>query len=207
MDKDIQQIPIVEYRSEKARELADIASIILDLRAILDSCKRLLQLMDSDSDDQVLLESLWTSALVRYVRCFSHGKREGLRTDILDELIDGAREVHQFFKDIRDKHISHSVNPFEQVKVGVVLTPREGADRKVEGISTLHIRQLASSREGVETLFRLVYELEKEVSERGKELQSQVMEEARELSVEELEQGSVLGLTAPDSGEAGKART
>lgn len=206
MTDEMIEMPIVRYRSQKARELADLDSILLDLRSILESCRRLIQLIDSESGDAVLLEALWTSSLVRYVRCFSHGRRAGLRPEILDEIIEGAREAHQFFKEIRDKHISHSVNPFEQVEVGVILTPENKGIRKVEGISTLLMRQNVTSREGMVTLYRLVQELGKKVSERRQNLWNEVLIEAQEISVKDHEQNPRLGLKAPDSEDVGTAR-
>jgi hypothetical protein len=67
---------------------------------------------------------------VKYVRCFTTGKRFGLDLSVFDDS-DGARDTHQYFKDMRDKHVVHSVNPFEDASVGVVLRgdPRRRVSR------------------------------------------------------------------------------
>jgi hypothetical protein len=43
-------------------------------------------------------------------------------TDDVFQTLKGGTEFHQHYKKMRDKHIAHSVNPFEQVRVGVALS-------------------------------------------------------------------------------------
>ena len=99
--------------------------------------KRLLQLLDENSNDDVLLRSYWTAALISYIRCFATGKRFGLSPETVFKGREGATEVHEFVLDLRTKHIAHSVNPFEQTVVGVILSAPESGRREVEGVAAL----------------------------------------------------------------------
>ena len=66
------------------------------------------------------------AALISYVRRFAHGKRYRLSEDVRSKLQGDPIGVHTFYKSLRDKHVAHSVNPFEEVAVGIVL-PEPGS--------------------------------------------------------------------------------
>ena len=79
-------------------------------------------------------EALSTAACVSYSRCFVSGVREPLKPTLLEQLSPGHRALHEFLFDLRNKHIAHSVNAFE------------------ENIITLHIRDTAKSSQEIETV-------------------------------------------------------
>lgn len=104
---------------DEAIELANWAGIRQDLEFVCDACDRLL---DTDKGDSVLCRALFDSALGAYARCFKGN--EGVRVGLEENDLEGMGEknvlgLHQFFITLRDKHIAHSVNPFEQAVVGV----------------------------------------------------------------------------------------
>ncbi|MDQ3740123.1 MAG: hypothetical protein M3389_04180, partial [Actinomycetota bacterium] len=124
-------LPVITIESEDARALADLVSIKRDLEFVATAAERLAELTSRESVDVVAARALQTAALIAYVRCFASGKRFGLNDDTLSKGPKGAREYHQHLKDMRDKHIAHSVNPFEQAKIGVILSADE---KSVEGV-------------------------------------------------------------------------
>ncbi|MGH3550515.1 MAG: hypothetical protein ACRDQU_20825 [Pseudonocardiaceae bacterium] len=84
----------LRFDSIEARELADISSVIQDLKFVNACCERLWSEMQKGKAEQdvVLVRALWSAALVAYWRCFGNGKRAPLhRTDINTEGYSGGR--------------------------------------------------------------------------------------------------------------------
>lgn len=103
----------------EAIEVANWAGIRVDLEFVRDACDRLLV---ADEGDAVLRRAFFDSALVAYARCFKG--HEGVRVGLDESDFDSMDEpnvvgLHQFFIDLRDRHVSHSVNEFERVIIGV----------------------------------------------------------------------------------------
>ena len=161
--------PIAEIDFKEAKILADLLAIAQDLKSVMKTCSELKVLLEKNLQDNLLIENLWTSALVRYSRCFASGKRYGLDETIFEDLQGEALKVHNMYIGLRNKHIAHSVNPFEQIKVGVVLSPKESQEKKVIGIATLSMKLITLNKEGVHQLGLLskiilekVYEIAKQ---------------------------------------------
>lgn len=76
--------------------------------------------------DYRLVEAVVTAALVRYFRCLSTGVRLGIQASDLASLSEEDRQAQQYLKDLRDKHVAHSVNPFENSYVTAMATERDG---------------------------------------------------------------------------------
>jgi hypothetical protein len=146
---------VVRVEFPAARQLADAAAVFRDLGFVIDTIDRLGEVLTVAERDSVLVEAYWTPALVAYFRRFASGKRAPL-TEAVFEGIRGADrpavDVHRFFKTVRDKHVAHSVNPFEQVKVGLVLSLRDESDHRVEGVATRAMRLIAHDVEGLDSL-------------------------------------------------------
>ncbi len=200
--------PIVSMNSPKAKELADAASIFQDLRRVEEVLKRLEKVAGSH-DDTVLTEALWSAALVWWCRSFSLGRRQAYRLgeDRLDEVGPGANDFHAFLKNMRDKHISHSVNPFEKVSVGVMLSPEGTEPRKVEGVATLTSRHIGLELSDIRQFLSLAHRLIEIVAADCKRLEGELRVEAQEMPLEDLARGQRLRITAPGPIEAGSART
>lgn len=182
----MEELYIAQVDYKEARKYGDIGSILLDLNSVMETCKRLTQLLKEDSEDWILIENLWTAALIRYVRCFASGKRLGLSEDIYADLPGDAIEVHRFYKNLRDKHIAHSVSPYEQLEVGLVLSPEDSAERKIVGIATLSMRHICTTTEGVWQLGALAKVLTKGIAEIGKEYEEKALAIGRSLPIDEL---------------------
>ncbi len=196
----------VDYR--EARKFADINAILLDLNSVMETCKRLMQLLKENSEDYILIESLWTAALIRYTRCFAVSKRTFcLSEDIYTSLPGDAVEVHQFYKNLRDKHIAHSVNPYEQIEVGLVLSPEGSAGRKVMGITTLSVKHICTTADGVWQLGALAKVLLNKLTDIGKEYGEKALAIGKSLPIDELYSRAHPGITAPSSMASGKPRT
>ena len=202
----MEQLFIADVEFPEAKRLADLASILRDLQATVETCKRVVALLESEEKDAILLEGLWSAALVRYVRCFAFGKRYGLTEEMFEGLQGDPIGTHRWYKNMRDKHVAHSVNPYEQVRVGVVLSPEESKERKILGVSTLAGSYICPDKKGVEQLGMLANVLIKKVGELGKECENSVLETAKTLPIDQLYNQATSRVVAPGPQEAGEAR-
>src|SRR2546423_15265564 len=178
---DTKQLPIAELKSTKAKDLADRAAIFQDLTFCVACCDRAIENLRAASQDTVLIRALWTAALVAYARCFTSGVRYGLTSDLFDHFEGEPRETHEYYLDLRNKHIAHSVNPFEQIVIGAVLSAPDAEIKGVEGIATLTGTNISESTESIEQLRTLATTALKYIARTGKELSAEVLEEAKTL--------------------------
>lgn len=194
--------PISKLTFDEAQELAQLAAVFQDLAFVVQATKKLAEMLRSGSTDAITERSMFTAALVAYVRCFSSGKRTLLSPDIFSSLPGEPILCHQQYKDTRDKHIAHSVNPFEEMLVGAVLSPVNSNHRQVEGVACLTATLVTYDAEGVEQLGRLAHFAQTYVGDKCKVLEQRVMDIAKTLDIEELYRSVGLGFTAKGGPEA-----
>ncbi len=200
-----EELFIAEVDFEEARLTADLMSYFQDLAFTIDALDHLQSLIDNNSKENILMGSLWIAALITYARCFSTGKRFGLPEELF-ESIEGGVECHQLYMNLRNKHIAHSVNPFEQVVVGLVLSPPSSPERKVEGISILSQKLLHLNSEGVQNFRRLALVALKEVERQGKGYQEKALEVGKKIPIATLYAKARPRTVTPGPEQAGKAR-
>jgi hypothetical protein len=204
------ELYVAEVDYEEAGRLADLASIYQDLSFTINVLRRLIQLLKDGSKDDTLIQSFWTAALISYVRCFSSGKRFGLSKNIFEKLASdlegGGIAAHQYFKDLRDKHIAHSVNPFEQIKVGLVLSEPSNPRQEVLGVSTLSQKLICVGVETVESLLKMALIAHKQVAIFAKEYECKTLEVGRTLPIDVLYSKPRLRIVTPAPEDAARAR-
>lgn len=198
--------PIVKVDFEEAKTLADLGALTQDLGAVMQTCTRLMDLLREDSNDHILLEALWTSALVRYARCFSSGKRYGLDDSVFNGLNGDPIGTHRLYMNIRNMHIAHSVNPLEQMEVGLVLEPIERQEKKIIGVATLSMRQITADVEVVRQLGMLAKVILGKVCELGKQYEQKVLEIGHTLPLDDLYGRARPRLTGTDVDAVGRSR-
>jgi hypothetical protein len=177
---------VAEFTTADARKYGDIASIIQDLNAVQETCSQLIALLKENSKNHVLIENLWTAALIRYARCFASGKRFGLSEASFSGLEGEPVKVHRQFRNLRDKHIAHAVSMAEQIKVGLVLSPSDSVEKKVEGVALLSAKLICANIESVGQLAILAKVLAAKLSEVAKGYETKVLEVGRQVPVDEL---------------------
>ena len=119
----VKLISISDIAPKHSRELADIASCRLDLvfaKACLDF------LGTADNPSPVLRDALWRAAIIYYCKCFAQsGPRRPLPytkiLPIIPNLEAQPREIHKYFRGLRNKHIAHDENAWLQVLAGAVI--------------------------------------------------------------------------------------
>lgn len=148
----------IEIKSEMARQLADYSLIENDITGVISACDRLLTELSNEVVDEIVCASLWTQALIRYGRCFgSQGFRKSVSVEPFVK--EEFKTIHQYFRDIRDKHIAHSVNNFENAAVGVVISAPNEDDKKVFEVGVLDYRVAYSTGKIVENLRELAADI------------------------------------------------
>lgn len=136
---------------KEAKDLADLNAIVQDLKFTIDTLERLELIVGKDN---LLMKTLWSSALISYRRCFNSGKRFGLTEKIFKDLKGEPIKAHQYFISQSNKHIAHSVNPFEQIVIDLQLTdPKK--EKAIVAISALGMSLVCTNREGIETFKNL----------------------------------------------------
>lgn len=169
-----------------ARELAGLAAVLDDLQHALRCCEHLVsQLGRRGGADAVLLEALWTGALLAYVRCFS--PRDALLTvadlDAVESEHEGEfRRLHEVLLKLRDHLASRHVNPREAFTIGAA----QANDGTPTGIAVVSSPRPIVEEPTVRMLGRLAYLLAARVDGRMQERQGEVLAEAAALSPAEL---------------------
>jgi hypothetical protein len=86
-------------------------------------------------------EALSTATAVAYARCFMSGVREELPEDDVKLGTSEIIATHAFLMAFRNKHVAHSVNPFEQNTVGVQIADTFASASEIESVTPRHTRQ------------------------------------------------------------------
>jgi len=122
----------IDLEIDEARYLANLVGVEYDLKTTIDWCDQFGQLMH-DRDKYWLVEPMTTAILVRFTRAFGGGKRYPDTNHILSVLGKEEKEKYDYFRNVRSKHVAHSVNEFEdnQVKAYYI----EGSEEK--GINSI----------------------------------------------------------------------
>jgi len=196
----------IEYK--EAKILADLTLILQDLIFTVGVLKRLIKLLKDDSKDNILIQSYWIAALISYVRCFSAGKRLGLSEDIFknDKLEGDPLGCHRYFKNLRDKHIAHSVNPFEQIVVDLQLSNPKNKKHEVLGVAVLSQKLICTTLEGAETFLRLTLIAREEIRKQAKEYENKTLEVGKKLPIDALYSKGRSRIVTPGPEDTEKAR-
>jgi hypothetical protein len=183
--------------SPAAGALADLAAIFDDLQTTLLCCERLVEALAFPEPDPVVVESLWTTALMSYSRCFAPGGRGmGLTEDDVTEteLQGEVLAWHRMIRELKKHYTDPGVNPRESFTVGVAV-----ADGVANGVAISSTRQSLPDEQTVRQTGVIAYALSQLVDRRIGEHQAKVLEGAQALSSAELETLDEIELTGVDA--------
>jgi len=196
-------MPLKRMNTPTAKKLEGLVSMHQDLRYVMQLTHAAVELItNKDCSDNLLLQTYWSAALNAYARPFKDGVRqEQLKPDIFSG-ISGAPETHDYFMKQRDKLIAHSVNPFEEVGVGVFVSP-EG---KVVGTGELAAQLVATSVEGFRDLNQMAKIGTEDLMKKIEKQRELLVAEASKMSPNELRKLENVRFTAPEPSRAGDSR-
>lgn len=150
----------VEIKIKEVGHLADLRALEVELDMAMKLCDRARKIQIDTNDDAIFVDGLVTAALVKYVRCFqSTGKRYGLSLENIESLPKDFIEAHNYLKDLRDKHVAHSVNGYEHCYVSAYIEIEDGVRKPFTALMPGSERVILGANEAF-----AIYELSKEVS-------------------------------------------
>jgi hypothetical protein len=155
----------VLFKVPAAQRLADLTGVHSDLSAAEDLCARFLAEETNGPGDNLLLEALCAAAIVRYGRTFPSGARDGVPRKLIESMGPDVVVTHDYFKNLRDKWIAHSVNAFEENDVAAWLMPVDRGPPGVTSISVREHRVVCLGTAGVQALKDLCAKLRERISE------------------------------------------
>jgi len=169
--------------SSEATELAALAAVFDDLQYTLRCCEHLVGVIARPDADAVLLEALWTGALVAYARCFSGRTKILADADLAELKLDGdVASFHRALLRLRDHYASRHANPRETFTVGVA----QRTNGTAAGVAVVGAPQPAVDDTTVRQLGRIAYGLSGLVDARMQAAQQKVHLVAQELDVARL---------------------
>jgi len=206
------EYPIKELESKKSQEMSDWVSIQQDLILVIESISELLKQFPNRTEkmgtnSNITQQSLWVSALIYYARCFSGGVRTSLDSKVLyDGLSGDPMGVHEYYINLRNKQVAHSVNAFEKTKVGLII-PNENDTKPVKGLVYLSMRHVFSDKADCKQFQMLAQEALKYTNQQIKKLEKKIIEDVNmNCSVENLRKMKKLKHVAPGPNQAGVSR-
>ena len=178
-----------------AATLADLAAMFEDLQTVLRSCEHLVSALAAEgTPDDLVIEGVWTVALLSYARCFTGANALG--EDDLTAAVASkeAVEWHRVLLELRAHHADPETNPREQFSVGVALDPDGAAD----GIAITSARQPLVDDLTVRQTGAIAYGLSALVNDRIVAQQQRVLDELKDTPKATLEALPRLEVIQPD---------
>ncbi len=169
-----------------AAALADLAATFEELQTVLGCCERLVAALGAPAADEVLIESLWTTTLLSYSRCFTAGPRGmGLTLqDVTATALEGAVEDwHGLLLRMREHFADPAVDPRERFSVGV----SRNSDGTAAGVAVTSVRQPLVDEVTVRQTGALAYALLRVVDERIGAQQQRVFDAAATMTALQLD--------------------
>lgn len=201
--------------SPAATQLAALCAAFEDLQTALRCCERLVSELTAPRNplragppDEVLVEAVWTLALLSYARCFAAAGATHTAAVLTKEDVVATHpeakvlDWHTVLLRLRDHYVDVAVNPREIFSVGVAQDPVGRAS----GVAVTSIRQPPVDEVTVRQMGAIAYALSIVVDARIAERQSELFAEVKDVSVSELEKLQPLEL-APASVEGDPSPT
>ena len=108
----------------ETKRYGDLMGIMADLLSVSLCC---LEIIKHKGNRKFLREdeSHTVTAIIKYARCFNTGMR--IKIDISkSQYTKKEIEYHDYFIAYRNKHLAHSVNPYEQNTVSLKISKKNG---------------------------------------------------------------------------------
>ena len=180
----------IELDLPETADLADLTGVQVDLQTAKEWALKLQEMLSADRPDYSLVDPLSTAILVRYSRAFVTGVRQHLGEEALRRLTDIQRNNHAFLRALRDKHIAHSVNCFEEstpiARYWVERVETEG----ISDVSCNHQRVAGLSRGDLRAVVELADVFLEFVGERIKEEKARLLPIVRAMPLEDVLSGN-----------------
>jgi hypothetical protein len=185
---------IRRLETAEAYRLAHLVSAYDDMQAVLRCCERLMSLVDAGGPgDDLLVEALWTSALLSYARVFADGDGGPALTEddvaAQDEATAADRlRWHRVLLRLREQHADRRDNPRERYTVGIAQDPAG----EVSAVAVTSVRTPAVDAGAVRQAGALAFPLCALLDERIGSLQEAILAAARGIARAQLDRLAVV---------------
>lgn len=182
-----------------ASRLVDLVETFEELQVVLRCCERLVSELGAGEEgaDGVVVEAVWTTALLSYARCFSPGERGAALTE--DDLTTAQPEGdvlgwHRVLLRLRDHYSDAAASPREQICVG--LAQDEGGTPT--GVAVTSSRQPMVDDVTVRQTGAVAFTLSRLVNDRVEAQQEKVFNEMKDASPAELDGLALIDVAPAD---------
>jgi len=191
-----------------AEALVGVVEVFEDLQTVLRCCERLVTELAAGGElDPVVVEAVWTTALLSYARCFAAtgdgvaltesdltSTRDLTSTEASPEVV----EWHRLLLQLRNHYADPAVNPRERFSVGVA----QDANGRASGIAITSARQPLVDDLTVRQTGAIAYALSGLVNERIELRQKEVFDDLESWSKADLDRLDPLDVAVPQADDA-----
>jgi len=176
---------------KEAKYLADLRGIKSDLEAAINFCKCLLHIYREEKQDLKLVEPLSIAIIIKYCRPFATGVREKLSIDCVPGLTVDELKEHNNFLALRNKHIAHSVNEFEENEVKAYYNDERVYIDGILKIELGHRKLISISGKEAETIIVLSKKIIDYINLEIKAEKAKLLEIVRTQPIDEILRGGI----------------
>jgi hypothetical protein len=185
-----------------AAALVGVVEVFEDLQTVLRCCERLVTELAAEGElDPIVVEAVWTTALLSYSRCFATtGDGVALTESDLVSTQSSPEVVewHRLLLQLRDHYADPAVNPRERFSVGVA----QDANGLATGIAITSARQPLVDDLTVRQTGAIAYALSGLVDKRIELRQKEVFDVLKSWPKADLDRLDPLEVAAPAADDA-----
>ncbi len=193
-------LSVVVLDTASASTLGDLIAMFEDLQTVLRCCERLVSDLAAGAEaepDEVVVEAVWTMALLSYARCFSPGRAGTALTeeDLTSTQAHGdVLKWHRVLSELRDHYANPTTNPRERFSVGVARDPNGFAN----GVAVTSARQPLVDDLTVRQTGAIAFALSGLVNDRITKQQEKVFNRVKDMPRTELDKLDRLDVAQPE---------
>lgn len=195
-----------DYTGREADALASLTSIRFDLASAMTLCRYMQQHYTEKHAPSEVLSAFSIGGLVQYSRAFTTGVREPLGSDAVATLTHQQQAAHTHFRLLRDKHIAHSVNAFEETKIQARYCEERVNEEGITSVNAVHYRVTGLALDDFVEMEQLCRALLKHVDARIKAENERILAIVRSLSIADVRAAGLGPALVPDHGKVGARR-
>ena len=170
--------------------MADLQGIKSDLEAAINFCN-LLHIYRAEKQDLKLVEPLSIAILIKYSRPFAKGVRKKLSINCVLGLTNDELKEHNNFLALRNKHIAHSINEFEENEVKAYYNDERVYTDGILNIELGHARLISISGKEAETIIVLSKKIIDYINLEMKAEKAKLLELVRTQPIDEILRGGI----------------